>query len=163
MVMDSLIEPDCVFADLRANDKTQLLRELARKAADALGLDAQVILGALNAREDLGSTGVGQGIAIPHARVTGLKHLFGLFARVDHPIDFAAVDERPVDLVFLLLIPEHAGKEHLAALSCISRRLRDQTIANRLRSAREREDLYRLLVDAPPRPAVSAVRSGFSL
>jgi PTS system nitrogen regulatory IIA component len=157
MDMSNLIEPDRVFADLRANDKTQLLQELARKAANSLELEAQVILGALSAREGLGSTGVGQGVAIPHARVKGLKHLFGLFARLDSPIAFAAVDDRPVDLVFLLLIPDDAGKEHLAALSCISRRLRDRDLAERLRGAGERTDLYHLLVDAAPRPAGPAL------
>jgi PTS system nitrogen regulatory IIA component len=151
MDMSSLIEPDRVFADLRANDKTKLLQELARRAANSLQLNAQIILSALNAREELGSTGVGQGIAIPHARVKGLKRLVGLFARLDRPIEFDAVDERPVDLVFILLIPDDAGKEHLAALSCISRRLRDPDVAERLRDASGATRLYHLLVGVMPK------------
>jgi nitrogen PTS system EIIA component len=115
MNMSDIIGPQQVLAKVRASDKAQLLHELARRAAQALGLDIRAILDPLLAREQLGSTGVGSGIALPHAKVTGLDRLYGLFARLERPIDFASVDERPVDLVFLLLTPP-------AATPSISRR-----------------------------------------
>lgn len=134
-----------------ASDKPQLLRDLAQRAAKHLGLAAQPVIDALLAREVLGSTGVGQGIALPHSRIAGLDRFFGLFARLARPIDFDAIDERPIDLVFLLLIPERAGpnhgNDHLAALAAISRRLRDPAVAARLRAAKSALDLYAALTE----------------
>lgn len=154
MEIRELIEPDRVLDRLGARDKAQLLAEIARRAADAAGLDSKAVLSSLNAREELGSTGVGRGVAVPHARVPGLPRLLGLFARLAHPIDFAAIDDQPVDLVFLMLIPAEAGNEYLAALSAVSRRLRDQEVVRRLRSV-DGAGLYDLLV-APARPAPKA-------
>ena len=137
-----------------AQTKPQLLDTLARRAGTSLRLAEPVILEAILQREALGSTGVGQGVAIPHARIPGLGHFFGLFARIDHAIDFAAIDGQPVDLVFLLLMPAHAGKEHLAALAAISRRLRDRDTVRRLRAAGDAQTIYAIL-SAPrgsPRP-----------
>jgi nitrogen PTS system EIIA component len=149
-----LITPDTVIAALRVGDKPQLLRELSQRAAKLLAIDTQAILDALQAREALGSTGVGQGIAVPHARIAGLHHFFGLFARLERPIDFTAIDERPVDLVFLLLIPDQAGSDHLAALACVSRRLRDREAAAQLRAAKTESEIYNILTgpasEAPP-------------
>lgn len=146
MEITDLIEPDRVIIGMRAVDKTAALAELARRAAALVNLPAPSIREALMAREELGSTGVGEGIAMPHARIAGLDRLFGLFARLERPIDFAAVDERPVDLVFLLLIPATAGQEHLAALAAVARRLRKPDMASRLRAADGRAQLYRELV-----------------
>jgi nitrogen PTS system EIIA component len=146
-----LIAPEGVIAALPANDKAQVLRELAQRAAKATGTDEQTLSQALQAREALGSTGVGQGIALPHCRLPKLPGFFGLFARLDRAIDFAAIDERPVDLVFLLLIPEQATGEALSALALISRRLRDRETAAALRAtaaARSPRQLYALLTAA---------------
>jgi nitrogen PTS system EIIA component len=136
---------DRVIAALRVSDKAQLLRDLSQRAAKLLAIDPQPILDPLVAREALGSTGVGQGIAVPHARIGGLHDFFGLFARLERPIDFTAIDERPVDLVFLLLIPDEAGNDHLAALACVSRRLRDRDAAAQLRTAKTAAELYEIL------------------
>lgn len=146
MELDALIEPDRVIADLGVTNKAQLLDELSRRAGKALGIAADGVLNAITAREGLGSTGIGQGVAIPHARIDGLERIFGLFARLDHPIDFAAVDAQPTDLIALLLIPASAGAEHLAALASVSRRLRDREVAQALRRAKGGEDLYARLV-----------------
>src|SRR6185312_1617615 len=100
----------------------------------------------LTQREQLGSTGLGKGFALPHARVAGLDRCFGLFARLARPIDFQAIDERPVDLVFLLLIPQDAESEHIAALAAISRRMRDAGLLDRARKAEKANALYRLIV-----------------
>jgi PTS system nitrogen regulatory IIA component len=140
---------------LPAQAKPQLLDTLARRAAAALHITETTILNAILQREALGSTGVGQGVAIPHARIAGLGHFFGLFTRLDHAVDFAAVDGQPVDLVFLLLMPAHAGKEHLAALAAISRRLRDRDLARRLRAAGDARMIYDALT-AAPRPSSPA-------
>ena len=141
MEISDFLAPDRVIAAIRVNDKAQLLAELARRAAGAIGIPALSIRAALEARERLGSTGVGGGIAIPHSQIPGLDRFYGLFARLNRPIDYEAIDARPVDLVFLLLIPANA-KEHLQALASISRRLRDQTIANELRNAKDARAIH---------------------
>lgn len=145
MDVADLLTPDRVVANLKATDKARLLADLARRAAAATGLPQQSVHEALAAREALGSTGVGAGVAIPHARLAGLDHFFGLFARLERRLDYDAVDERPVDLVFLLLIPENAAAEHLHALACVSRRLRDPDVVARLRKADDAAALYATL------------------
>jgi PTS system nitrogen regulatory IIA component len=150
MELADFLKPDGIIAGLRPANKAQLLRELARRAAPATGLEGQTILDALLAREDLGSTGVGHGIAVPHARIDGLSHMYGLFARLDKAIDFAAIDEQPVDLVCLLLIPSGAGSEHLAALAAVSRRLRDMEVLRRLRTQKDPRALFNALVAPGP-------------
>jgi len=142
------LAPDRVITAIRVNDKAQLLAELARRAAGAIGIPALSIRAALEARERLGSTGVGGGIAIPHAQIPGLDRFYGLFVRLYRPIEYEAIDTRPVDLVFLLLIPANA-KEHLRALASISRRLRDQTIASELRHAKDARAIYETLAATP--------------
>jgi PTS system nitrogen regulatory IIA component len=122
-----------------------LLAELSRRAGPLAGLPSVTILQALQAREKLGSTGLGRGFALPHARIDGLENMFGLFARLDAPIDFQAVDEKPVDLVFLLLIPAAAGNEHVTALAAISRRLRNPVVVANLRQTKAAAALYDLL------------------
>ncbi len=138
--------PDRVFDRLRVADKAALLTELGRRAAAALGLPEAAVTASLAAREALGSTGVGNGIAVPHARVEGLPALAGFFARLARPIDYAAIDGRQVDLVFLLLSP--ADGAHLAALAAMSRRLRDKAVAAAIRAAPDAEALRALLTDA---------------
>jgi PTS system nitrogen regulatory IIA component len=141
-----LLAPDSVIAGLPVRNKPYLLTELARRAAAATGLSQEHIREALEAREALGSTGVGAGIAMPHAQITGLDRFYGLFVRLHRPIDYDAIDGRPVDLVFLLLIPA-TTKEHLQALACISRRLRDQAIATSVRNAADGPEVYEALTE----------------
>jgi len=152
--ISDLIGPDHVVVALRANDKPQLLGELSRRAGRMLAIAPQTVLDALQAREALGSTGVGQGIALPHTRIAGLKESFGLFARLERPIDFDAIDGRPVDLVFLLLVPDRPGNEGLTALAAVARQLRDPKIAAQLRTDANTTKLYELLTASPaPNPA----------
>ena len=143
MKLSELIGPDRVIVDLRASDKAQLLAELARQAANRTSLDAAAVLSALSAREALGSTGLGRGFALPHARVPGLDRLFGLFVRLARPMDFDAIDGQAVDLVFLLLIPAGAGSEHVAALAAIAREMRDEAVVKQVRKAANAAALYR--------------------
>jgi PTS system nitrogen regulatory IIA component len=151
MEIADIINPHQVIAALRVGDKASLIKELARRAAAELGLEPQAIIGALEGREQMGSTGMGSGIALPHARIEKLNRFFGLFARLERPIDFAAIDGKPVDLVVLLLIPPGAGSEHLSALACIARRLRDGAAAKQLRTAETASDLYSVLTGSPGR------------
>ena len=148
MEMRELIKAEHVLR-LSVGNKSQLLQELVRRAAKALGTDVQAILKPVMAREALGSTGVGNGVAIPHARIPGLTHFFALFARLEKPVDFEAIDGEPVDLVVLLLIPDKGEKEHLTALACVSRRLRDPEIARKLRDSRDAGALYAVLAMPP--------------
>lgn len=137
MNIGDLIAPDRIVLDLRVRDKAQLLRELAMRA-EALGTGGTTgtILAALQSREALGSTGLGKGFALPHARIEGLNAFVGLFARLARPIDFDAIDGAPVDLVFLLLMPpEAADNANVAALAAVSRRFRDRETVARLRKA----------------------------
>ena len=147
MRVSDLLKPESVIADLRVADKGRALRDLARRAAPLAGVPEAVVRDALLAREELGSTGVGAGVAMPHARIAGLDGIHTLFARLSKPIDFEAVDGRPVDLVFLILAPEGAGAAHLAALACASRALRDPTTARRLRETTEADALYAILAE----------------
>ena len=135
MEIADFIAPDRIALDLRVRDKMQLLRELARRAEPSGGAGAKSILTALLSRERLGSTGLGKGFALPHARIEGLTRFIGLFARLARPIDYDSIDGAPVDLVFLLLIPADAGNNHVAALAAISRRFRDAETVARLRKA----------------------------
>ena len=158
MDVTSLIRPEQVVS-LSTKGKPQLLQELARRAAKPAGIAAPTILRALAAREELGSTGVGRGIALPHATVPGLGRLFSLFARLDKPIDFDAVDGQPVDLVFLLLTPEKGDREHLSALACVSRWLRDEATAARLRATADPRALFEVLAGCASREAAVGRRT----
>ncbi|MGI3899261.1 MAG: PTS sugar transporter subunit IIA [Janthinobacterium lividum] len=147
MTIGELLTPDRVFLDLRASDKRRLIDDLARRAAGAAGVDASVIAEALNAREQLGSTGMGAGIAIPHARLPTLQRPLGFFVRLRAPMDFDAIDGDRVDLVFVLLLPAQAQGEHLNALACVARRLRAEPVTIALRKAQDVADLYAVLTD----------------
>ena len=125
MPLTDLVAPNAIIPALKVNGKKQALQELAAKAAELSGQNERTIFEILMQREKLGSTGVGNGIAIPHGKLPKLNKLFGLFARLDRPVDFEALDGQPVDLVFLLLAPEGAGADHLKALARVARLLRD--------------------------------------
>jgi len=152
MQISDFLSPDRVLVDFRAAGKAALLDDLARRVAPASGVGAEKIAAALAAREGLGSTGVGHGVALPHARIAGLAGFIGLFARLASPIAFEAIDAAPVDLVFLLLIPAEAGSAHLAALAAISRRLREDGVAARLRAARGPAEAHAVLTGAGEAP-----------
>lgn len=147
MDLGDLISPDAIFPSLRAQNKKQALQELAEKAAKITGLVARDVLETLMQRERLGSTGVGRGIAIPHARIPQASKIVIVFARLQEPIAFDALDGEPVDLIFLLLAPEHAGADHLKALARLSRLLRDPVSAEKLRGARDRDAIYAVLTE----------------
>lgn len=147
MHLGDFISPDSVLPSLRAKTKKQLLQELSSRAARRTGLSERVIFDVLFQRERLGSTGLGQGIAIPHGKVPGLKGIVGIFARLAEPIDFDAVDGEPVDIVFLLLAPEGAGADHLKALARISRLLREGSAVEKLRASLDAAALYAVLTE----------------
>ncbi|WP_300303024.1 PTS IIA-like nitrogen regulatory protein PtsN [Ferrovibrio sp.] len=149
MEIFQLLSPDGVIANLKANSKKQALQELSARAAKITGQHERAIFDTLLERERLGTTGVGNGIAIPHGRLAGLDRLYGLFARVERPVDFDSIDEMPVDLVFLLLAPESAGADHLKALARVSRLLRDKAVCEKLRGAESADAIYALLTDSP--------------
>jgi PTS system nitrogen regulatory IIA component len=145
MPLDDLVSPQAVIPALSATSKKQALQELAARAAELTGVPEREIFDTLLQRERLGSTGVGNGIAIPHGKLGSFNQLFGLFARLERPIDFEALDDQPVDLVFVLLAPESAGADHLKALARIARLLRDPSVAQNLRNSRDEAALYAVL------------------
>ena len=149
MEIDELLTPDSVIPRLRATSKKQALQELSKRAAEVSGLSERQIFDVLLERERLGTTGVGNGIAIPHGKLPGLSRLYGLLARLEHPVDFDSIDEQPVDLIFLLLAPEGAGADHLKALARIARLLRDQDVAKKLRASRDAQAIYSVLALPP--------------
>ena len=150
MEIADLITPRSVVAQLRATNKKQALQELAKRAAAMTGIPERTIYDVLIERERLGSTGIGRGIGIPHGRLPGLDTLCGIFARLDRPVPFDAIDDQPVDLIFLLLAPEGAGADHLKALARVSRLLRDRTVCEKLRGTDNADALYALLIDRIP-------------
>lgn len=152
MEITDLITRDSVVADLKAGSKKQMLQELARIAAGVTGQTERAVFDVLIERERLGTTGVGNGIAIPHGKLPGLDRLHGLFARLAEPIPFDAIDDQPVDLIFLLLAPEGAGADHLKALARVSRMLRDREFCEKLRGAQGADALYALIVQANEEP-----------
>ncbi len=149
MPLLDFLDPQAVLPALRVSGKKQALQELAEKAAKLTGLDERQIFDTLLQRERLGSTGVGNGIAIPHGKLKELKKLYGVFARLDQPVDFDSIDDEPVDLIFLLLAPEGAGADHLKALARIARLLRDQDVAKKLRASRDAQAIYSVLALPP--------------
>jgi PTS system nitrogen regulatory IIA component len=149
MTLDQLLTPDRIFPRIKAADKAALFAELARRAGVALGHPPEPIAAGLAAREALGSTGIGAGFAVPHARLPGLSEPAGFFIRLERPIAFAAIDDRPVDLLFLLLSPPEAATAHLALLAAISRRIRDKTVANAVRQAGDVEQIRTALIATP--------------
>jgi PTS system nitrogen regulatory IIA component len=154
MHLADLISPEAVIPSLRARTKKQLLQELAARAARLTGLQERYVFDTLLQRERLGSTGLGEGIAIPHGKFAGLKRIVGIFARLAEPVEFDAVDGEPVDIVFLLLAPEGAGADHLKALARISRLLREGHAVDKLRASKDASALYAVLTaEATPHAA----------
>lgn len=149
MEITDLISPAAVIPNLRATSKKQALQDLARRAAEITGLHERAIFDVLLERERLGTTGVGNGIAIPHGKLPTMERLYGLFARLEKPIHFDSIDEQPVDLIFLLLAPESAGADHLKALARVSRLLRDKGVCEKLRGTDNADALYALLTESP--------------
>ena len=150
MTLTDLVAPQAVIPALKVNNKKQALQEIAAKAGTLIECSERDILDVLTQREKLGSTAIGNGIAIPHGKLAKLSRIFGLFARLDRPIDFDSLDGQPVDLIFVLLAPEGAGADHLKALARIARLLRDPDLANKLRDARDAEAIYAVLAVPTP-------------
>ncbi|MBI2717936.1 MAG: PTS IIA-like nitrogen regulatory protein PtsN [Rhizobiales bacterium] len=152
MTLDHIIDAQSVLANLKVQNKKQLLQELSQALAKRLAVDYRLVFETLMTREKLGSTGIGQGIAIPHGKMATLNRVHGIFAKLAQPVDFEAVDGQPVDLVFVLLAPDHAGADHLKALARISRLLRDPAAVTKLRGTETAEGLYAILTE----PSASA-------
>jgi len=151
--LSDLLLPETVLERLPVSNKKALFQQLAAVAASAYGLDAAMIVERLSAREKLGSTGFGAGVAVPHAKLPGLNHVVGVFAKLAQPIDFQAVDDLSVDIIFLLLSPVDAGAVHLRALARVSRRLRERGFVDKLRGAGSPDALYALLTADEARDA----------
>jgi PTS system nitrogen regulatory IIA component len=147
MTLDDILAENGVVADLKATSKKHLFHELSRVASEVCGLSARAIFDAVLERERLGSTGVGGGVAIPHARLPGLPKICGIFARLENGIDFESLDDQPVDLVFMLLAPVDAGADHLKALARVSRVLRRLDLRDRVRAAPNAEAIRALMVE----------------
>jgi len=145
MELTELISSDSIVAALKVGSKKQALQELSKIAETITGVSSRDIFGTVLQRERLGSTGVGQGIAIPHGKLDELDRLFAIFARLETPISFDAMDDQPVDLIFMLLAPESAGADHLKALARISRTLRDPSITKKLRESDSTAAIYSIL------------------
>ena len=148
MEIRDLVTTDSIVANLKATSKKQALQVLAAHVANICSQHERAIFDVLMERERLGTTGVGNGIAIPHGKLPTLETLFGVFARLEKPVDYQAIDERPVDLIFILLAPELAGADHLKALARVSRLLRDKSVCNKLRGTNSAEALYTTLTES---------------
>ena len=148
-----LLKPEAVKSVSTVSSKKMLLHALSDFAAQAHGLDAETTVRALQDREALGPTGVGHGVAIPHARIAGLEEVKAVFIRLEKPIDFDSVDRQPVDLAFALFAPEDAGVEHLKALALVARTLRDAAVCTKLRANRDLGTLYAILTEDPTKQA----------
>ena len=147
MEIINLITSESISPALKVTSKKHALQEISKRMAESYSLAEREIFETLLAREKLGSTGVGNGIAIPHGKIQNLDFLRGYFARLERPVEFDAVDERPVDLVFLLLAPEGSGADHLKALAKVSRLMRNKIVCEKLRGSDTSEALYALLTD----------------
>lgn len=147
MELSQILGVNAVRASLKATSKKRLLQELAEMAESVHGLPADIAYKALMDREALGPTGVGRGVAIPHARFGEVTHVMGLFVRLEKPVDFESIDRQPVDLVFALFAPEAAGAEHLKALARVSRTLRSDAVCAKLRSTQDPSALYAILTE----------------
>lgn len=153
MQLSDFLDFDAIKTALPGGSKKALLPQLANLVGPRLDVDSSVILASISEREQLGSTGFGHGVAIPHGKVEGLKRIYCLFARLAEPLDYKAIDGRPVDLVFILLSPPDAGAEHLKALAAISRVTRHAATLEKMRGARSRDALAAVLMAADERDA----------
>jgi nitrogen PTS system EIIA component len=153
MNLSDFLDFEAIKTSLPGGNKRSLLQQLASLAGQRLSVDPAAILASITEREQLGSTGFGHGVAIPHGKIEGLDRIYGLFARLSEPVDYKAIDGRPVDLVFVLLSPADAGADHLKALAAISRVTRDAAILEQMRGARSRDALAVVLLGADERDA----------
>ncbi len=153
MQLADFLDFDAIRTGVPGGNKRSLLQQLANMAAQRLSMDGAALLASLNEREELGSTGFGHGVAIPHGKIEGLNCIYGLFVRLSEPVDYKSIDGQPVDLVFLLLSPVDAGAEHLKALAAISRVTRHAATLEKLRGARSRDALAAVLMGADERDA----------
>lgn len=149
MELSSILRVEAVKTLAAVTSKKRLLHEIGEIAATVYGLKANDVCAALQERESLGPTGVGHGIALPHARLSDLEKVHGVFVRVEKPVDFDSVDRQPVDLVFALLAPLDAGVDHLKALAMVSRTMRDPALCTKLRANADQTTLHTLLTEAP--------------
>lgn len=147
MELSDLIGPESVLPAVKASGRKQLFQEICAKAREVHGLEQRRVVEGLMEREKLGSTAMGAGIAIPHARLEGLERIIGFFVRLERPLDFEAADGLGVDLVFTLLVPEWSGTDHLRALAKVSRLLRNGDVCGKLRATTDRDALYSLLIN----------------
>ena len=145
MKIANIIDPQSIYLDVKAGSKRQLLQELAQKASERCGIDDRTIFDALLERENLGTTGFGGGTALPHARLENLDKIHGIFMRLSSPMNYEAIDNKPIDLVFMLLSPDSSGADHLTALAQISRLLKDENSCEKLRHAKSEDEVYALL------------------
>ena len=149
MDLSDLVTQKSIMPSVKVASKKQLLQVLSEKAAEITGLSERDIFDTIMQREKLGSTGVGNGIAIPHGKLKNVAHITGIFARLESPVDFEALDDEPVDLVFMLLAPETAGADHLKALSRIARILREPDMVSKLRQTKDASALFAFLTSQP--------------
>jgi nitrogen PTS system EIIA component len=156
MTLHDIIDARAILPGLKVQNKKQLLQELAQALSSLVAIDARVIFETLLQREKLGSTGLGQGIAIPHGRLPTINRVYGVFARLQTPIAFESVDGEPVDLAFALISPGHAGADHLTALARISRLFRDPAILKKLRGTDNTDGLYAILTQPMVTTATAA-------
>ena len=145
MDISTILSPDTILSNLKPNSRRQLLQELASTAASHCEADKQQIFETLSNRERLGSTGVGNGVAIPHGKLPNIQKIMCVFARLSKPVDYDSIDDQPVDLVFVLLAPEGSGADHLKALSRIARLMREPSLLSQLRASTDSEALYALI------------------
>ncbi len=151
--IENLLEIDMVLADENPSSKKKLLQDLSEKAAQKTGIDKRKIFEVLLQRERLGSTGVGDGIAIPHGCLPELDNMFAIFARLRKPVEYESLDNQPVDIVFMLLAPEIDGADHLKALSRVARVLRNEKLVNDIRNLTDPDAIYALLTQLPAQDA----------
>lgn len=147
MEISSILNPDAVRVISHVSSKKRLFQNLGGVVADCCGVNPEQAVEALQERENLGPTGVGHGVALPHARIEGLNHVVGAFLRLENPLDFQSADRMPVDLVFALFAPKESGVEHLKALATVSRTMRDAAICGKLRANTNETALHALLTE----------------
>ncbi len=146
MELSNILSKESVIANVKASSKRQLLQFLANRAGEHIGVESSIIFQKLMEREQLGSTGLGNGIAIPHGKIENISSVYALFARVEKGVDFEAIDDRPVDLIIMLLAPIGAGADHLKSLARVARLLREKSVIEQLRQTNDRDKLYNILI-----------------
>lgn len=145
MKLSEIMSEKSVFLGLKSNSKRQLLQDMASRASEISGIDERTIFDTVLERENLGSTGFGDGTALPHGRFDNLDKVYGFIAKLNSPIDYEAIDGKPVDLIFMLLSPEGNGADHLTALASASRILKDEITRSKLRQMNSAQEIFALL------------------